>query len=155
MSGTDRREDTYRREEDVHAVARYVDGEMAHDDRVAFESRLAADPGLASEVEELAGLRRMFAPERVTQGPAPSSGFRARVLAEVAGHTAERGPERETFDVFCRRIVVAAALLFGLGVLVFAGLLRRADTGRLEASPAEIHKEMDRLDALIRARAPR
>ena len=52
----------------------------------------------------------------------------------------------------CRRLLLAAAVLFGLGLVWHSGLLdTRSD--QLEAAPDEIHQEMERLDALIRAQA--
>ena len=50
--------------------------------------------------------------------------------------------------------MVAAAVLIVVGVLAFAGLIQRGDSGQLEASHAEVRQEMERLDDLIRAEAP-
>ena len=142
------------READLLACARYVDDEFDAVQRDQFEQRMAAEPALRAHVEELQGMRGMF---RAEPAPAvqPSLGFQARVLDEI-----RRLPTGEQlasvdraggieFESYCRKFLVAAALIIGIGVLVFAGLLRQADSGELEATPEAIRAEMEQLDSRI------
>lgn len=147
------------RDEDRLLAARYVDGELEATDVTAFEERLATEPALVAYVTELRDTVAWFAPGRDEATPTPSEGFHQRVLREVrrlprADELAGAQPATNVvgFEAACRRIMVAAALLIGVGLLVFGGLLHKADSGELDASPAEIRQKMDELDALIRER---
>jgi anti-sigma factor RsiW len=139
---------------DTMSVARYVDGEMTAAERARFAARLDADPELRRAVLELEDLRRCIAAAATTPVRQPCPGFRARVAAEVAGFGGAAGSreaaELERVMVFARRVMVAAVLVFGVAILMFAGLLRSTDSGRLEASPAEIQRAIEKLDAAIR-----
>ena len=139
-------------------LQRYVDGEMPSDEQVHFEARLSEDEELVAAVDELRDLRACFASERSADvaGAPASPGLTSRVLAEVRRSSltpAGRVEEMHRVDHWSRRAVIAAVFVFGLAMLVFAGLLRKVDTGRLEASPAEIKRVMDRLDAAIQQAA--
>lgn len=144
------------KDEERLLASRYVDGELGVREASEFEARLAADGELSVLVGELRDDRAWFAPGRDEAAPAPSEGFQARVLRDV--RRLPRGDELSgteasagivSFEVACRRIMVAAALLIGIGLLVFGGLLHAADSGELEASPAEIQRKMEELDAVI------
>ncbi len=148
-------------EEDQMLVARFVDGELDAPARREFETRLADEPALRAAVDELTQTSSLFDAGRAEATPQPSEGFQDRVLREI--RRLPTGQELATagsgdvahFEAFCRRLMVAAVLLIGLGVLVFAGILRQSDTGKLEASPQEVREEMERLDALTVELAPR
>lgn len=135
--------------ETQRSVVRYVDREMGRDEAVAFEARLREDAGLRRATEELRGLRSLFGPERAAAGPCPSSDFRARVLAAAAA-TAGRVDESAVAAVWGRRVLYAAAVIVTTTLVLAVGVLRRADSGRLEASPAEVERAMETLDARIR-----
>ncbi|MCA8943509.1 MAG: hypothetical protein KDB80_13175 [Planctomycetes bacterium] len=141
-------------------ASRYVDEELDDREVVKFEARLAAEPKLREFVAELRDDRAWFAAGKAEAPPTPSEGFKARVLRDV--HRLPRAEELSdeqapaqtmAFEVACRRIMVAAALLIGIGLLVFGGLLHTADSGKLDASPAEIQRKMEELDAVILERA--
>ena len=133
-----------------HSVQRFVDGEMAIDERAGFERRLAVEDDLRAAVDELSSLRTCFEAERAAPVPRPSAAFEARVLAEIRRAPLSReGGADSVSELWARRAVVAAVFVFGIGLLVYAGLLKQVDTGRLEASPAEIQREIERLDARI------
>lgn len=151
-------------EADRILAGRFVDGELPAKERAAFEARLAEDAALQAAVDGQADLSAMFVPG---PAPQPSAGFRARVLAaarrlpdseelsasQSSGHQApvvSLATQRAHIEAFCRRLLVAAALLILFGGLAWAGILRQADSGQLEASRDEIQQEMERLDALIR-----
>jgi anti-sigma factor RsiW len=138
------------------SVQRFVDGEMTIDERSRFEARLADEHDLRAAVDELSSLRACFDAERAAPTPRPSAAFEARVLAEIRRAPLSRdgqpgdalaGP---SLQLWGRRVVVAAMFVMGLALLVYAGLLKRVDTGHLKASPAEIQRVVERLDAKIR-----
>lgn len=140
---------------------RYVDGALQNHERAAFELRLRAEPALAALVADLRALRSTFAPMARESAPVASPGFRARVmaLAAVAPESADDSPAAgdvaDSLSLFrvLRRCLVAAAILSAISLVFLSGVLRRADSGRLEASEAEVQKAMDALDARIKARA--
>lgn len=138
------------------SVQRYVDGEMTADESLRFERELAVDSELAAAVAELRDLRKCFDGERTAPPPRLRPGFADRVVGAVrrdALPVVDRGAsaaELVVFERWSRRIVVAAVLVAGLALLLFAGLLRSADTGQLQASPAEIQRIMEALDREIR-----
>ncbi|MCK5945367.1 MAG: hypothetical protein KAI24_25480 [Planctomycetes bacterium] len=132
-------------------IQRYVDGELSDADAAAFAARMLREPLLRERVEELQRFAGAFA---AAPGDlrAPA-GFTAGVLDEV-----RRLPAREELEQLdlttgavklCVRVLLAAALVLGLGLAWHAGLLdgNRADT--VEAAPDAIEQEMDRLDQLI------
>lgn len=141
---------------DRQSAMRFVDDEMSSDECQKFEARLAKEPALAAVVDDYRGLQSAFVAE---PAPQPSAGFFERVQREVAAGGPRDGDlmtegdavpaSLHDFEALCRRLIVAAALLIGLGLLVWGGLIRSADSGKLEASPAEMRQEMERLDALL------
>jgi len=131
-------------------IQRYVDGELPEADAAAFAARMLQEPSLRERVEELQQFASGFAGGDSVAAPA---GFTANVLAEV-----RRLPDREELEQMdvaagavklCMRVLIAAALIFGIGLAWHSGLLdgNRADT--VEAAPDAVEKEMDRLDQLI------
>src|SRR5262245_63790693 len=136
---------------------RFLDGEMDSAQAVAFEARLAAEPRLRLRLEDERALRAGFAAAHAG-GPAPRAGFTAGVLAAARCLPSRQQLKRDEvvaeFVRACRRVLVAAAVLFGISLAWHAGLMngRRSDT--LQAAPSwEVEKEMKRLDALIESGA--
>jgi anti-sigma factor RsiW len=141
---------------DERLLHRFLDGALAGEEAVACRSRLAAEPALRQGLAGLQQLRAAFAEARQPVMAAPA-GFTAGVLAaarrlptqvelrEAGDWDAVAGPGMVRL---CRRLLLAAAVLFGLGLLSQSGLFGdgRADT--LQAAPDEVHREMQRLDAL-------
>jgi len=136
---------------------RFLDGEMDSAQAVAFEARLAAEPRLRRSLEDATALRAGFAAAHAG-GPAPRAGFTAGVLAAARCLPSRQQMKRDDvaadFVRACRRVLIAAAVLFGISLAWHAGLVnsRRSDT--LQAAPSwEVEQEMKRLDALIESGA--
>lgn len=139
--------------DDRKNLHRFLDGELDAAAAAAFRERMAADPELRGELAGERALRAGFVAARADVVVAPT-GFTAGVLASVRRLPARDQIERQEVGDrvvrLCRRLLLAAAVLFGLGLVWHSGLFEeRAD--RLEAAPDEIQREMERLDALIRA----
>ena len=136
---------------DQALLHRFHDDELPAAEAAAFRVRLEAEPTLRAALAELEELRRGSAGGRDRVFSAPA-GFTARLLAEV-----RRLPDRIALReaeasaraaVMCRRILLAATVLFGLGLCWQAGLFDFGRPSRLEAAPGEIEREMERLDAI-------
>lgn len=141
---------------DDRLLHRFLDGVMGADEAAACRARLQAEPRLRQQLQALQQLRVAFTEARQPATVAPA-GFTTGVLA-----AARRLPSRDDADLdgawgeggqqgllrLCRRLLLAAAVLFGLGLLTQAGLFGdgRADT--LQAAPGDVQREMDRLDAV-------
>ena len=136
---------------------RFLDGELAAAQTAAFEARLAAEPLLRRHLEDARALRAGFAKAQISEvtGPTPSAGFTAGVIAAALRLPSRQEMERD--DVVtglvrgCRRLLIAAAVLFGISLAWHAGLIDGGRSATLEAAPGEVQQEMDRLDALVKA----
>jgi len=137
--------------QEERTIQRYVDGELSEADAAAFAARLLRDPALRERVSALESLRAHISTP--TAAAAPPSGFCAGVLAAV-----RRLPERAQLEQaevaasavrLCARVLIAAGLVFGLGLAWHAGLLDRRGSATLEAAPAAVERELERLDQLI------
>jgi anti-sigma factor RsiW len=135
---------------DERTMQRYVDGELSESDAAAFAARLLREPGLRAEVAALEALTARMTP---AAPPAAPSDFTANVLTAV-----RRLPERAQLEQaevtasavrLCVRVLVAAGLLLGLGLAWHAGLLDQGGADTLEAAPAVIEQELERLDQQI------
>ncbi|MBX3462214.1 MAG: hypothetical protein KF830_03510 [Planctomycetes bacterium] len=142
---------------DHRTLQRFLDGELDAAAAAAFQTRLAHDPALRQRLAEEQQWRRGFAGARAA-ATVPPADFATGVLAAV-----RRLPDRALLRQLdaqaeqgarsvrlCQRLLLAAAVLFGLGLLWHGGLLDR-HSDRLEAAPDEIQAELERLDARIRA----
>jgi anti-sigma-K factor RskA len=113
-------------------VVRYLTGEMDQTERAAFEQRIAADPGLATEVEAMARVtgRLVSLPAEAWNPPEPPALDRAVFSgssADPAARTRRGGPRRAwSFGGFAwPRLLaggLAAAALFLGGALVGTSL---------------------------------
>jgi anti-sigma factor RsiW len=138
---------------DELSLHRFLDGEMDSAQAVAFEARLAAEPRLRRCLEVETALRAGFAAAHAG-GPAPRAGFTAGVLAAAHRLPSRQQLKRDEVVVdlvrSCRRVLIAAAVLFGICLAWHAGLMNSRASDRMEAVPhAEVEKEMKRLDALV------
>jgi anti-sigma factor RsiW len=133
-------------------VQRHVDGELAPAAAAAFAARLAAEPVLRQRVESLQALRTGFLAGR-ERGPRPGADFAGKVMAAV-----RQLPSRQQLEqagaaggaaMFCRRLLLAAALLAGLGLAWGLGLCDGGAPQELHATPDEMQRELDRLDGIL------
>jgi hypothetical protein len=88
----------------------------------------------------------------------PPAGFAERVVAATRALPSREAmiqADRLAADLgatvvrLCRRIVLAAIVLFALGLAFASGLLDGGGAGTVEAAPDEVQRELDRLDALL------
>ncbi|MEY2982455.1 MAG: hypothetical protein ACO4CT_01310 [Planctomycetota bacterium] len=142
-------------------VSRYVDGEMGRDEAAAFEARLRDARDLREQVDAARGFRELFEPERRAARSAsmrphvPSARLRERVFAEtVRGPALVREDEAvEVARIWGQRVLFAAAALVLVALAGAAWTLGSVGTGQLEASPAELQRTLDEIDARVRAGA--
>lgn len=133
-------------------LQRLLDGELEAPARAEVEARIGAEPALRQRFEMEQALRAGFRTLRAQGRTAPAS-FTASVVAAVRRLPSRSelvdGEEQQQIRRLCRRVLIAALALLGLGLAVHAGLLDRGQSNTLQAAPDEIQREMDRLDALI------
>ncbi len=131
---------------------RFLDAELAAAEVAAFETRLVAEPLLRRHLEQARALRAGFAAGRAG-GPVAAVGFTAGVLA-----AARRLPSRQEMDQIeisaglvrtCQRLLMAAAIVFAIGLAWHGGLFDGGRCDTLQAAPDEVEREMQRLDALV------
>lgn len=137
-------------------LQRYFDREMTDVEAARFRARIGEEPALRAALDELTDLRSGFAAGRAACFAAPA-GFTAGVLAEVRqlpGRLELEQTERTGQAlVLCRRVLLAAAILFGLGLCWHAGLFAGDRTSNLEAGEAA-QQELDKLDEFARSLPP-
>jgi anti-sigma factor RsiW len=139
---------------DDRKLQRYLDGELSPSDSAAFAAQLLTDSSLRRRAEAMkqaqVGFENLRENGDFARAPA---GFTARVMSEV-----RRLPSREQMQQqdmaegavrLCRRLLLAAAILFGVGLIWQTGLMSPNGATTVEAAPEDIQREMQRLDALI------
>jgi len=144
---------------DERLLYRFLDGELTADEAVACRARLECEPLLRQCLEELRDRASGFATARAEANAAPAglapAGFTTGVLAAV-----RRLPDREALRaaeltphlvVLCRRLLIAAAIVIGLGLLWQTGLFTGRGADTLQARPGEMEQEMQRLDEIIKS----
>ena len=134
-------------------LQRFLDGVLDPAQRAAFAARLQDEPSLQKRHDELAKVRAMCTAAAAATVRRPSADFTAGVLAAArqlpSRQQLQQADELGSAVSICRRLLLAAAILFALGLLVRSGLFV-ADTGQdLQASPDDVRVEMERLDALL------
>ncbi len=143
--------------QDELLLQRHLDGELDAAASAALRARLAAEPELAKGLDEARALRTGFLVGRAT-AMRPSASFTGKVLAAARQLPSRR--ELEQADVaeramrVCRRILLAAALLAGVGLLWQFGAARSGGSGQLQAVPDEAQRVIDELDAKAQSLAP-
>lgn len=134
-------------------VQRHLDGALSPTDAAAFAARLAAEPALREGHAAANAMRGAFAAAR-EGAMRPRAGFKAAVLAAVRQLPTRLQLEQADIAArtvrFCRRLLLAAALLGSIGFAVSAGLLG-GGAPTMQASPDEMQREIDRLEAVVRA----
>lgn len=132
-------------------LQRYLDRELPADAAEAFRRRLDADPELAAAAAAHGVFAAGFAAARRDVRVAPA-GFAHKVLAGVRQLPARAQLEAEATSAVvvrvCRRVLLAAVVLFAMGLALRSGLLDGGFGEQLQAAPEEVEAEMQRLDAL-------
>lgn len=138
---------------DDRLLHRYLDGELSEAESAAFAARMLAEGELRERVDAEQRLRRAFADVARAPTPRAPAGFAANVLGEVRRLPARAELEQQEVAagarIVCRRLLLAALVVVGVGALWHVGLLDRSRAGSVEASPAKIQQELERLDQLI------
>lgn len=142
---------------DERNLQRLIDGELPPAEAAALRARVEGEPTLRAAFAAMSELHSRFASVARSGITGAPGGFTAKVVA-----AARRLPDRrelEAHDVgesivrVCRRLLLAAAIVCGLGAVCYSGLWRGGGDHRVEAAPDEVQKEMQRLDALIESGA--
>ena len=133
-------------------LQRHLDGELDAAANAVFRTRLATEPGLAKAAEAARSLRAGFRAVRdASMRPSPS--FTAGVLAAArqlpSRHLLEQADVAAAAAGFCRRILLAAAVLAGLGLLWHSDLVNHPQPATLQAAPGEVQRVIDELDARL------
>ena len=138
-------------------VQRFLDGELSESECAAFAARMLSDTSLRERVEGARQIQSCFAAEAVSgrREVQPAPGFTAALMSEVRRLPSRVELQQEDLAKsavrLCSRLLLAAALLIGLGLGVQAGLFNPNGSGQIEAaSPTEVDAEMQRLDGLAR-----
>ena len=138
-------------------VQRFLDGELAGSEGAAFAARMLSDASLRERVEGAQQIQSCFAAEASSgrRDVQPASGFTAAVMSEIRRLPSRIELQQEDLAKsavrLCSRLLLAAALLIGLGLGMQAGLFNPNGSGQIEAaSPTEVDAEMQRLDGLAR-----
>jgi len=135
-------------------LQRHLDGELDAAAAATLRERLAAEPALARAEAGARALRelRRSSPSAERR---PSAGFTAGLL-----HAVRQLPSRQLLEqadlvasgvAWCRRILLAAAVIAGLGLVWQSGLVQREAAGVMQADPADVQQVIERLDAELRA----
>jgi hypothetical protein len=147
---------------DERSIQRFLDGELPADEAAVFAQRLDVEPQLQARRQQLQGLRAGFAADRRAiehkVGSTAPAGFTASVLVSVRQLPADGKWRRDILDErvlqrWCRRLLIAAAILATMALAWHSGLFTNREVA-LQASPAEMEREMDRLDRMIREHTP-
>jgi anti-sigma factor RsiW len=143
---------------DLLLLHRHLDGELDAAAEASLRARLASEPELARAAAAERELRAGFAAARATTMRPPAS-FTASVMA-----AARQLPTRQQLEqadvaggavVLCRRLLLAAAVLAGIGLLWHSGVVQHESPATMQASPADVQREIDRLRAeLASGRVP-
>lgn len=137
-------------------LQRLLDGQLDDAARRAAEAQVASDPVLQARLQQDRQVRGLFAAVRRHGVDAPA-GFAAEVVAAVRRQGLAPGmdlrAERE-IERFCRRLLVAAAVVVAGAALWASGLFGKGPDKRLEAAPDLVLKAMQQLDEGIQGLQP-
>lgn len=146
-------------------LQRYVDGQLSESEAATFAGRMLSDNGLRQRLEALEQVQAGFAAaadsrtadSRTVDGRSAANapaGFTASVMSEVrrlpSREQLQQNDMAETTVRLCRRLLIAAAMLLGLGLGWQSGLFSPNGSDQIEAAtPTEVESEMQRLDDMI------
>lgn len=137
--------------QDELLLQRHLDGELDPAAVAALRARLAAEPALARALDDARALRTGFLAGREFAMRPPAT-FAAGVLAAArqlpARDQLQRMDVAATAIRVCRRLLIAAAVLAGIGFLWQAGFVRLGAAPMLQAAPAEVQRVIEALDAV-------
>lgn len=140
--------------EDARTLDRLLDGALAPAEATALRARIAVEPALQMAFDERQRMHEAFAAAGARTFT-PPSGFTAKVLGATRRLPSRREIEEQDVGAsivrICGRILIAAAVVIGLGFAWHVGIFGGCRDSRLEASPNELQKEVERLDAMIAA----
>ena len=141
---------------DLLLLQRHLDGELDAAATAAFATRLAAEPALQRAADEAQSVRGALAMAGAGRSMRPPTSFTSNLL--VAARQLPTRQQLEQADVaaaaigLCRRILLAAAILAGVGLAWHAGFVNGEQPTIMQANPADVQHEVDRLDALLQSR---
>lgn len=140
---------------DEWLLQRFLDGQMDPTARTAFAARLAAEPALQQAADVANSMRDGFRAARSKSLPGPSASFTANLLAATRQLPTRQQLEQAEVAAggvgLCRKLLLAAAILAGLGCLWHSGLVCDTASSTLQAAPDDVQREIERLDALLEA----
>lgn len=132
-------------------LQRLMDGQLDEAARRAAEAQVASDPVLQARLQQDQQVRGFFAAARRERIAAPA-GFAAEVAAAVHRQGLVPGMDLRTereIERFCRRLLVAAAVVVAGAAIWASGLFGKGPDKRLEAAPDAVMRAMQQLDAGI------
>ena len=134
-------------------LQRFLDGVLDPAQRAAFAARLQSEPSLQKRHDDLVKVHSVCTTAAAATVRRPRADFTAGVLAAArqlpSRQQLQQADELGTAVSICRRLLLAAAILFALGLLVRSGLFVADTEQNLSASPDDVRTEMERLDALL------
>lgn len=135
---------------DLLLLDRFLDGALVGDELQSCRQRLERELALRKALQERKAMRRGFEVGR-SAAHEPSAGFAANVVAAARRLPVVVDDEGESSAavVMCRRLLIAAAVVVAATVLWHSELFHEGDDGTLQASPDEIQRTIDELDARI------
>lgn len=140
-------------DQDLRLLHRSLDGALQPAEVLLLQERLVRESALSAALERLRAERQLFAAAASQRLPGPSAGFAAKVLGAVRKLPARDALQAERMAdalvTTCRRLLVAAAVLFALGLAWQVGVFGPQGPQTLEAAPADLQRTLDRLDAMI------
>lgn len=143
---------------DERQLQRYLDGALEPTAAAAFAQRLQGDAALRQRHDEAVAMRGLFTAAATASVRRPRADFTAGVLAAArqlpTRQQLQQADEVASAMTFCRRLLLAAAVLGAIGLLWRSGLVAIGDGPQtLQAAPDDVRQEIDRLDALLQGGA--
>jgi len=135
---------------DLQLLDRFLDGALSGAELQACRHRLETEPAFRKELQQRRGLRRGFEAGRETAFE-PSPDFAASVvMAARRLPVVDAEGDSAGSATLCRRILIAAALVLAATILWHSELFHDGGEDTLQASPDEVQRTIDELDARIR-----
>lgn len=135
---------------DLLLLDRFLDGALVGDELQSCRQRLERDPVLRKALQQRKAMRRGFEAGRANAHE-PSPGFAANVVAAARRLPVVVDGEGDSSAAvgLCRRLLIAAAVVVAATALWHSELFHEGGDGTLQASPDEVQRTIDELDARI------